>query len=269
MLQRAAMVVITLFWVVMNVLLWRSEYGSRNHLGSTVPFSVVWQKMLTAPDNSSMEVDHHGQRIGYCRWTTIAGRNASRKWFSPDAPPDQALETVSDYEIDFEGNLLVGGPTNRLRFDFSIRFDTNHVWQDLRLRLNLRPNIWEIRSRASEQSIHLRMQDQEGISDRTIAFASLTDPAALAGEFGIGSLGALEALGLPEHSQTNSPMPKLGLKWEARNDWMRIGHTAVRAYRLQARLLERYEIVVIVSRVGEILRVELPDQLVLTNDQLN
>ena len=36
-----------------------------------------------------------------------------------------------------------------------------------------------------------------------------------------------------------------------------------------ARLLDRYPIVIFVSRVGEILRVELPDNLVLVNEGLN
>jgi len=60
----------------------------------------------------------------------------------------------------------------------------------------------------------------------------------------------------------------LGLDWEARNDWLTIGHSQVRIYRLQARLLDRYQAVVIVSRVGEIMRVELPNGLLLVNEAL-
>ena len=46
------------------------------------------------------------------------------------------------------------------------------------------------------------------------------------------------------------------------------GHTSVRAYRLEATVLDKYRMRVIVSRVGEILRVELPDGWELVNDQL-
>jgi hypothetical protein len=49
---------------------------------------------------------------------------------------------------------------------------------------------------------------------------------------------------------------------------MDVRHASVRAYRLKTRILDRYDIVIFVSRVGEILRVELPDEIVLTNDQL-
>jgi hypothetical protein len=60
----------------------------------------------------------------------------------------------------------------------------------------------------------------------------------------------------------------LGLNWEARNDWLRIGHSQVRVYRLQARVLDRFQVVVVVSRVGEIMRVELPNGLLLVNEAL-
>jgi hypothetical protein len=115
----------------------------------------------------------------------------------------------------------------------------------------------------------LRVEDDEGISEHVITFATLADPAALAREFNITApLGALGALGLqPQEPAEGSLTP--GLKWEARNDRISIGHTPVRAYRLEARLMGRYEVVVVLSRVGEILRVELPGDLVLMNDQLD
>jgi hypothetical protein len=44
-------------------------------------------------------------------------------------------------------------------------------------------------------------------------------------------------------------------------DWMRV-------MRMRARLFDRFEAVFFVSPVGEILKVELPDQIVLVNDAL-
>ena len=49
---------------------------------------------------------------------------------------------------------------------------------------------------------------------------------------------------------------------------MRIGRTAVQVYRVRTRVLDRYEVCAIVSRAGEILRVELPGQVILVNDRL-
>ena len=60
----------------------------------------------------------------------------------------------------------------------------------------------------------------------------------------------------------------LGLAWEARSDWFKLGHSRLRVYRVEARLLDKYRATVVLSRVGEILRVELPDDLVLVNEAL-
>jgi hypothetical protein len=49
---------------------------------------------------------------------------------------------------------------------------------------------------------------------------------------------------------------------------LRVGHTDVPVYRLRTRLLDRFVVTIFVSRVGEILRVELPYDVVLKNDQL-
>src|SRR5215470_10665864 len=68
MSARLAFPVITLFWVTMNVLLWRAEYGGGKEPGSPVPVEVVWEKMLSAPDDSTLEIRWNGRKIGYCRW---------------------------------------------------------------------------------------------------------------------------------------------------------------------------------------------------------
>jgi hypothetical protein len=72
-------------------------------------------------------------------------------------------------------------------------------------------------------------------------------------------------LGLPS---SPAATVSLGLEWEASTDWLPIGHTQMRVYRLEARLLGRFRAVILVSLEGEILRVELPDDIVLTNDVL-
>jgi hypothetical protein len=73
-------------------------------------------------------------------------------------------------------------------------------------------------------------------------------------------------VGLPEMSTKGSLVREV--KWEACEDHLRIGHTDVPVYRLQTRLLDRFVVTIFVSRVGEILRVELPYDVVLKNDQL-
>jgi len=73
MLSRITLIALALFWLCMNVLLWRAEFGGRDSAASTVPAAVVWNKMLTAPDSSSLTVLHHGKKVGFCHWVTSVG----------------------------------------------------------------------------------------------------------------------------------------------------------------------------------------------------
>src|SRR5207253_2414179 len=105
-------------------------------------------------------------------------------------------------------------------------------------------------------------------SNREFTYDELRNPQELLEEFGVPLLPGL----LPSFSQpqsTNTSKLNLGLEWQASNSWMKMGHSQVRAYRLKARLLDRYQAVVMVSRVGELLRVELPFDLVLVNDAIS
>ncbi|EEF57310.1 hypothetical protein [Pedosphaera parvula] len=269
MLSRLVFLVITLFWVAMTLLLWRSEYMGKEGVGTSAPMEMVWQKILTAPDNSSLEISHHGQKIGYCRWAAIVGQDLTSSRTNVDeVPPEGMVEFLSNYRIDFEGNVALGEASNRLRFDFSTRLSTNYIWQDFVLRLYLRPSSWEIKSQISEESIHLKIEDGSEKSERSIKFADLQNPEFLMREFELPvPIQLLGTLGIPAKSKSLTSS-SLGLKWEARNDWFHIGHTSVKAYRLEAKVLDRYKILVFVSQVGEILRVELPDEVVLVNDQL-
>ncbi len=66
------------FWLVMNYLLWRSQSAAHTAIGSEVPPEIVWDKILTAPDNSSLEIYDHDQKIGFCHWTG-GGRRGNRR----------------------------------------------------------------------------------------------------------------------------------------------------------------------------------------------
>ena len=57
-----------------------------------------------------------------------------------------------------------------------------------------------------------------------------------------------------------------GVPWEACRDRLMIGREAVSAYRLQTRVLDR-PVVIYVSPLGEILRVELPGAITATLDE--
>ena len=266
MVNRLYFPLIAVFWIIMNVLLWRAEFGGGREFGSAVSTEVVWQKILTAPDDSTLEISVNGKRIGYCRWNASVGDAvAGGKMPRGEDSPEGMVKQLSHYAIDLEGNILPGQPSTRVRFNLHLELTTNHVWRELSVRVATRPSLWIVHTEAAEQTLDLKYEDESGKWSRTFAFDELRDPRKLLEEF--GSPVPLALLGPISGLEQAKPL-SLGLRWEARNDWLEIGHSQVRVYRLRARLLDRYQVVVVVSRVGEIMRVELPNGLLLVNEVL-
>jgi hypothetical protein len=264
MVARVVFGLIALFWVTMNFLLWRAEWGSRGSGGSTVPVDVVWRKILNSPDSSSLSIWQANRRIGFCHLVTSVGEEFAKL---DEAPPEGMVQTVNNYVIKFDGNLTFSENNLRLRFDLTLRLSTNRTWQEFELRLTSRPVVWEFRASAAEQILQLHAEDGETSMDRTFRIADLQNPQKLLGEFGGGlALPFLGMLGLPG-SHSNTAL-KTGLRWEGTMDTVRMGHEPVKVYRLRTRLLDRYEVSIWVSRAGEILRAQLPQDIVLMHDQL-
>jgi hypothetical protein len=274
MLSRLTFLVLTVFWLTMTYFLWRSEYVGHNQVGSSVPINLVWKKIQTASDVSPLQMIHHGQKVGYCRWASSVGQDLSTSKILTDESmsPESILPTLDGYRLNLEGNVALEDMPGRLGFDFEIRFSTNDVWQDFHLRVKLQKNVWELHSRASEQTVYLVMEEgRRSHTERVFKFSELENPQTLLQEFDLpGPLNLLGAFGsLPMKTGTNdlSVMPEI--TWKARNDWVTMGHTSVRAYRIEASIFDRYRMLIVVSRVGEILRVDLPDGWQLINDQIS
>ena len=267
MVSRLTFLVIAVFFVTMNFLLWRSEFGGRNELPSTIPADRVWEKVLTAPDPSSLNIYHHGKKIGYCTWAANVAQNFANNTVDPDEfEPEGMVKSPSRYDLDLEGNILVGPLTNTARFTISLSLTTNRVWQDAVVHVSMRPNTWEARASAASESLQLTVDDENGRWQETYKFADLQKPDFLMNQFG-GPMGWMFLAGMGPTLKTNAiSSTSLGLKWDAHNDWMRFGHSRVRVYKLEAKILDRYKVFIFVSRVGEILWVHLPDDLVLSND---
>jgi hypothetical protein len=64
----------TVFWLAMMFLLWRSEFGGSRRLASSVPPAMVWKKMLTAPDQSTLDIRMGTNHLGYCHWRPDIGQ---------------------------------------------------------------------------------------------------------------------------------------------------------------------------------------------------
>ena len=268
MRYRAFVFLVTVFFVTMNVLLWRAEFGARTHLGTPVPPEVVWEKALTSPDISYLEIRHHGVKIGraHCE-ANIGEEMATGRSMTDEAPPEGMIKRLAGYSLEFDGNLSLED-LSRVRFYSHLKLDTNQNWQSMSLKVTVKPFSWEIHASAPEQIVRYLIEDDEEKTERTLTFADLRNPEKVMRELGGPALPAILAtLGLPL-PQASPPSLALGLKWDARNDRLKVGNNLIRVYRLEARLFDRYKAVIFVSPVGEILRVELPDDIVMTNDAL-
>ncbi len=259
---------VALFFVVMNVLLFRSEFGGRNEIRSTIPAELVLRKILTSPDNSFLEIRHHGQKIGTCQLTPSVGQEvATGKVGSEDLPPEGMLEDMTYYTLDLNGNLNLD-EFSRWRFSFDVKLSTNLLWQDFFLRLNKRPTSFEVRSSSPAQTVHFRADGAAFPFDHTYSFEELRHPDKILGDLGTPLLGSiLNPFGI-SLDQTDFGAGGLSMKWDAREDKLKVGGSFMRVYRLQTRLLNHFPVLIYVSRVGEILRIELPDEIVIANDVL-
>src|SRR5579862_307877 len=264
-MSRVVFILVTAFWLTMNVLLWQTEFGSRRTEG-TVPVATVWEKILTAADDSSLTVFQHGKLLGACHLRTAVGEEWSN--VGDENVPSGPLEKNRGYRLRMEGSTLVPELTNRLRFESDLKLDKNREWQELTAEVAMRPMTWEIHSTAAEKNVHLKMEGGGNSFNVVLNFSDLQNPSALTYKLlGPAAAELTAEAGLPA-MPAGSSTAGLGLKWQAYEDTLCIGHTSVQVYRLHTQLLDRYDLNAIVSRAGEILRVQLPNDILLENDRL-
>lgn len=263
MTARLTFLAIAAFWVTMNVLLWRTEFGA--HGGDTpVPLALVWRKILTAPDTSSMNIFQDGERSGFCEFSTSVESEMAK--LDEDRPPPEGVVARAGYSIHLNGNTSFGDFTNRVRFDARVQFSAKRQWRELNLKISSHTATVEIRSLATNQTIHLKLSGEGGTIEHDLAFDDLRDPNALlgmfTGNFGGGVFGMLDLPLLPlaptEVAQN--------IHWEAHRARLKIGREPVSAYRLETRVFDR-PVVIYASTLGEILRVELPYGITATLDE--
>ena len=247
----------------MNVLLWRAEYGSHG-TGVSVPVDLVWRKIMTAPDVSSLTVFRDGHKTGFCQFSTSVEQAMAA--LDEDKLPPEGVIARAGYKIQFDGNVSLGEFTNRLNFSGRLQFSSGHAWRELNLKLSSHLAAVEIHSVAADQTVHLKITSDGAIIERDFTFADLQNPnvllGALAGNFGDGPLGGLAWPAIPQ-----APAALAGnLSWEAHHERLMLGREPVSAYRLETRVLDQ-PVVIDVSTLGEILRVELPGGITATIDQ--
>ena len=252
--------------VLMNVLLWQAEYGAHDN-DFPVPDTLVWRKIMTAPEASSLNVFQDGKRTGFCEFSTSIGQEMAQ--MDETKPPPEGFLSHAGYQIHINGNASLGDFTNRLKFDGHLDFAPNRAWRSLSLRILLRGLVVEIQSLATNQTVQLNVLHDNETFRRTLTFADLQDPnrllRVLGGDWAGGMTGFLAGLDLPVLPAATGGLAD-GIRWEATRSRVTFGTEAVPVYRLETRVLD-HPVVIIASTLGEILRVELPGNVEASLDE--
>ncbi len=260
-MPRVTFFLIAAFWAVMNVLLWRAEYGPRGG-GVPVPADLVWRKILTAPDVSALTIYQDERRAGFCQFSTSVEQAMAA--LDENALPPEGLVARTGYQIHFDGNVSFGDLTNRVRFDGRLKFSSARAWRELSLKLAMRYAVVDIHSVAAEQTVRFKIASEGANFERVLSFADLQNPNALLRALGGGLADELDLPVAPSSPAAAAD----SVKWEAHRDRLIIGQEPVTAYRLETRVLD-HPVVLYISSLGEILRVELPGGMTAMLDQWN
>jgi hypothetical protein len=267
MWSRFTFLLIAAFFLVMNVLLWRAEVASRNEPGPTVPIENVWRRIITAPNPSTLEVHHHGEKIGMLHWIPSVAETARKDKMAPVEMPEGMVRYPVSFDIDCSAAVFFS-PEHRLRFNFDLKMSTNYTWQEFVVRFDLRPAFWELFSVATNQTVMFRMDDGSRRTERTWSFQDLRRPERIVRDLAGPVLPGLFSIIGGSFNFNEVTQVASRLHWEARHERLLMGNARVRVYRLRLRLIDGYEATVLVSPIGELLRVDLPDQISLIHEDL-
>jgi hypothetical protein len=262
MAGRALFAFITVFWIVMNGLLWRAEYGSQQT--APVGLQTVWERVLTAADSSSLQVYHQKELLGVIRWTpSITAVEDASSTNDPPEGLEGMVRKAESYHIELDGSLQWEDATQRFRFNGSIDLDSKQRWREFEFLIHQRRNTWQVGARAREQRLRLSWQEGGAKTEHTVPFADLANPQSLLGGLGVLIPPGLLPGTLAQTGETNSLASRL--QWTANQDILHVGNARLRVYRIRARLFDRLEAVIYVNRAGELLKIELPDHIRLVN----
>lgn len=262
MAGRVSFILVTAFWVVMNVLLWRAEFGRGRETSSDVNPETVVDRLLNAPDLSSLQVLHHGAVIGTLEWKPSLIEAAPAGGDKTDAP--EGMVQTAGYNLDADLMLTGELPADRWRVISHLELDTNRNWVEWVIRVQQRPASWEITARQGQDEVLLRHENGKEQWEKRFSLRDLSNPRAALGPYALILPGPLAQ----SLNQFNADSARQSFQWRARNDWIRVGNSRARVYRLSVSLFANFEVVLYLSRAGEVLKAQFPDTFVLVNRQI-
>jgi hypothetical protein len=265
MISRISFAAIVLFWLTMNVLLWRGEVSHGDGRGSPVPLDGVMERLLTSPDPATLEVHQNGKAVGFVHWYPDPGEEPNRV-FSGDYVPDGMVKSARGLLVRLDGVVSPTALGTRLHLDLEVRLSHDRTWESFTLQVGTRTTRATLRAVQVEQVLEWRIAGPEAVLEDRIDLSRPLEPNALLKSLA-GPLAGVAAG--PWLNQVPRSEEFEGLmRAEAEMDWMPLGSSKVRIYRIRLRLAEKHEATLLVNRAGEILRIELPGGWKLINKGL-
>lgn len=155
-----------------------------------------------------------------------------------------------------------------LRFESSLRLANRTNWSEFTLRIRFQSLVAHIRAVEEEQTVRIAITNGPAMMNRVIPFADLQNPqvllSTLIGPLLSGMRGDLELPPLPQSTRSQLE----DVQWEAWSDTVFVSHQPLRVYRIHGRIGGLFDVVLNVSPVGELFKVQLPDSLVLLHDRM-
>ncbi|MFL3666788.1 MAG: hypothetical protein ACJ06V_09445, partial [Verrucomicrobiota bacterium] len=161
-MRRLVFPVILLFWLAMNVLLWRAEYGDTDR-GSRVSNDVVLNKIFNAPDASNLRVSQNGTLLGFVHWEIIP----DEVYFSGTNQPVGRVESIKGYTLALDGRIQIETLKTKLRFTLRSILGADLGWQNVSTTIDLPPSSWEFAAAATNQVLSVKHDGALGQWERT------------------------------------------------------------------------------------------------------
>jgi hypothetical protein len=251
---------VTLFWLVMNLLLWRREYGGIDGGGTPVSVEVVVEKLLTSPDPSTLELKYQGKTAGFLHWYPDPGEEP-QSVYSEEYVPQGMVVGGRSLEVRLEGNLTPPSGGAGLRLDVVLRLGVGREWESVSIQGGNRQLHLKIEADRALGEVAWNVKTPGVTLEDRVLFSEDRKPAEV-----LGMLG-----GVAEPFLSLVPLDSLeggGMEWSAELGWMPFGNSRIRVYRLRGRWQGGYEVEMLVNRAGEILRAELPGGVKFFNEGL-
>lgn len=259
------------FWGVMNVLLWQEEYGARRS-SNAVPASAVWEKVLTAADRSVLGIRRDGRTIGTLEWTPSVLENART---NAGLEIEGLVDATTGYHVQAVLRFFTGDHgLGRLLVQGGADFGEDHAWRSLDVRVDQRPRVWNLRADAVSGEVVLLAEEGRRRMEQRFQARDLSSVSGLLGPLapllpsGLGATGGNAAGNPGGHAEAAPAWLEKNLRVDAAQAWMKVGRSRVRVYKVTGRFGGTVEATAYVSRAGEILKVQLPDNIQLVSDAL-